>query len=70
MLEIESKEEKNLTGDRPQVLAICLLSSLDAKYNKLALTLEYFSVNILNMDTGFIVKIFAVPQPTYICTDS
>ena len=57
MVNIEKKEEKLLTGDRQPVLNICLLSSIDAKYNELALTLEKDSVNILNMSTGSIVKI-------------
>ena len=57
MVNIEKKEEKLLTGDRQPVLNICLLSSIDAKYNDLALTLEKDSVNILNMSTGSIVKI-------------
>ena len=57
MVNIEKKEEKLLTGDRQDVFNIFLLSSIDAKYNDLALTLEEDSVNILNMSTGSIVKI-------------
>ena len=70
MVNIEKKEEKLLTGDRQYVLNICLLSSIDAKYNELALTLEKDSVNILNMSTGSIVKIRDVKSRYWFDTDS
>ena len=69
MVNIEKKEEKLLTGDRQRVYNICLLSSIDAKYNDLALTLEKDSVNILNMSTGSIVKIQDVTTEWFL-TDS
>ena len=50
---------------------MCLLSSIDAKYNNLALTLERGTVNILNMDTASIIKIADVVTSKYgIFTDS
>ena len=67
LLDIGRKEEKKLgTGDRQNVLNMCLLSSIDAKYNNLALTLEAGStVNILNMDTASIIKIADVVTSEY-----
>lgn len=56
------KERKLLSGDKQDVISICLLSEIDTKYNDLALTLERGnSVNILNMVTGSITKIADVP---------
>ena len=72
MLDIGRKEEKKLaTGDRQNVLNMCLLSSIDAKYNNLALTLERGgTVNILNMDTASIIKIADVTSKYGLYTDS
>ena len=72
LLDIGRKEEKKLaTGERQTVLNMCLLSSIDAKYNNLALTLESSTVNILNMDTASIIKIADVVTSKYgIFTDS
>ena len=50
---------------------MCLLSSIDAKYNNLALTLETGgTVNILNMDTASIIKIADVVTSKFFYTDS
>ena len=71
LLDIGRKEEKKLaTGDRQKVLNMCLLSSIDAKYNNLALTLEEGTVNILNMDTASIIKIADVVTYKWFSTDS
>ena len=68
---LETKKEKLLTGDRQPVLNICLLSLIDAKYDDLALTLEKGnSVNILNMSTGSIIKIADVPDTNGCYSDS
>ena len=48
---------------------MCLLSSIDAKYNNLALTLESSTVNIFNMDTASIIKIADVTIK-WLSTDS
>ena len=70
LLDIGRKEEKKLaTGKRQAVLNMCLLSSNDAKYNNLALTLESSTVNILNMDTASIIKIADVTIK-WLSTDS
>ena len=71
LLDIGRKEEKKLaTGKRQNVLNMCLLSSIDAKYNNLALTLERGgTVNILNMDTASIIKIADVTSK-FFYTDS
>ena len=72
MVNIEKKEEKLLSYSRQNqpVFNISLLSSIDAKYNDLALTLENDSVNILNMSTGSIVKIQDVTKSYGFSSDS
>ena len=71
LLDIGRKEEKKLaTGERQRVLNMCLLSSIDAKYNNLALTLETSTVNILNMENASIIKIADVVTSKWSITDS
>ena len=65
-----SKKEKKIGGIQKNILSICLLSSIEKKYNDLALTLVRGSVNILNMSTGSILKIADVPVTYGFYSDS